>query len=78
MNEQSILHIDATPNASYPLRILITYRALCDSRYASTTDTNKDGPSAFIQMMNEMQEKRAVLLDRAICVLLKDLKGSRT
>ncbi len=67
--KQDILNIDATPDESYPLRILKVYRALCDARFSSTTDADKGEPSALIVQMNKWQEQRAALLDKAIEIL---------
>lgn len=60
VTQQPILHIDATPNEDYVLRILRAYRKNCDCRWASTE------PNALIDMMNERCDQRAALLDKAI------------
>ena len=63
--QQSIIHIDATPDADYVLRILKTYRENCDCKWTSGVD-NK-----LIKEMNKTQDKRAKLLDKAIKILEK-------
>lgn len=61
--QQPILHIDATPNEDYVLRILQAYRKNCDCRWASFK------PNALIDMMNEHCDQRAALLDKAIAAI---------
>lgn len=69
---QEILHIDATPNETYPLRILQAYRRLGDSKWSSSsTEINENHP--LIQAMNDAQEKRNALLDKAIEILATQL-----
>lgn len=65
--KQEVLHIDATPDEHYVLRILQAYRMNCDTRFATGTDGTCDNP--LFQMMNEHQEQRAKLLDEAIAKL---------
>ena len=60
-------HIDATPDEGYPLRILRAYRADCDARWADTSDGDVGNPLTVA--LNEMQDQRAVVLDRAIAAL---------
>jgi len=70
-NVKEVMNIDATPNEDYPLRILKTYRDLCDTRCSSITDffndMKEDNP--IIVMMNKNQEQRAKILDKAINIL---------
>lgn len=56
---QDFLHIDATPDADYPLRILRAYRQQCDVRTLTT-------PPELGEQMNEWQDHRAAILDKAI------------
>lgn len=65
INKQSIMHIDATPDKEYVLRILKAYRENCDCKWTSNLD-NK-----VIEETNKMQDKRAKLLDQAIEILEK-------
>lgn len=71
------MHVNATPDEEYPLRILRAYRADCDVLW--TDNTNSDEPlSVLHKMMNESQKERADILDKAIQVLTtkaKDTKG---
>ncbi len=73
LKNQSLLHIDATPDKTYPLRILQAYRRQCDTCFASTVtvNTDKDFPSILVQVMNDLQKQRAALLDDAIANLVK-------
>lgn len=64
-----ILHVDATPNEDYPLRILRAYRHNCDVVY-SPTDTTSKGIE-IINMMTQWNIERAEILDRAIATLEK-------
>ena len=65
VNGQTIQHIDGTPDSDYPLRILQAYRQNCDCQWSE--NTNDDEPTnPLLKLMNEMCDKRAKLLDRAI------------
>jgi hypothetical protein len=66
LTQQAIMHVDATPDEGYPLRILRAYRENCNCRWATTTDGAMD---ALCGMMNEMCDKRAAILDKAIARL---------
>ncbi len=61
--QEPIIHVDATPNEGYPLRILKAYRENCNCRFVSNYK------SPVIDLMNADCEKRAVLLDKAIAKL---------
>ena len=63
---EPIIHVDATPDEGYPLRILRAYRENCNCKWASSTDGNEEGLSPLCIVMNEACEKRAEILDRAI------------
>lgn len=58
-----VMYIDATPNEEYPLRILRAYRENCNCRWTSELE------NPLINMMNEMCEQRAEILDKAISIL---------
>mgnify|MGYP001558677985 CR=1 FL=1 len=60
---EALLHIDATPDKEYPIRILKAHRFYCDMRW------HADPPSAFCDEINRLQDERAKILDRAIAVL---------
>ena len=68
---QDLLHVDATPDPGYPLRILRAYRELCDAIWSDTTSgPDPSGPeNPMFKLMNQHQEQRARLLDRAIAIL---------
>lgn len=71
---QNILHIDSTPNEKYPLRILQAYRRMGDYKWSSTSG-EIDDDHILIRAMNDVQEKRNVLLDKAIEILSFELLG---
>lgn len=63
LTRQPVLHVDATPDSAYPLRILRAYRENCDYKFIA------DPQSPLITMMNEHNDQRAIILDRAIAIL---------
>ena len=69
LKPESILNVDATPDEDYPLRILKAYRQNCNSRYKTHGLSKKD--VKFWDMMNEWQDQRAKILDKAILKLLE-------
>ena len=70
LTQQPILYIDGTPNADYPIRILRAYRENCNCIWADTTE-GKGSENPMLKMMNEHNEQRAKLLDKAIALLEK-------
>lgn len=64
LTRDMILHIDGTPNAEYPLRILKTYRENCNSKWESNVVNNP-----ICDIMNKHQDQRARILDKAIEIL---------
>ena len=67
LTNEPLIWIDATPDEEYPLRILTTHRANCNSKWIAE-------PSNIVyDKMNEDQDKRAEILDRAIEVLECDI-----
>lgn len=69
INGTPILHVDATPDANYPLRILKAYHSNCDTRWVANP------PRVICEVLNKAQDERKKILDRAIAVLEKDLSG---
>ena len=67
INKQAIMHINATPDEGYVLRILKVYRENCECKWSS----NLDNP--LIVDMNKIQDERAKLLDKAIQILEENL-----
>jgi len=67
LTQQSIIHVDGTPDENYVLRILQAYRENCNCKWATGTDGSCDNP--MFQLMNEHQDQRAELLDQAISEL---------
>ena len=69
VTQEPIIHVDATPNEEYPLRILKAYRENCNCKFSETTNQGDQIISPLIKVMNEHNEKRAEILDRAIAKL---------
>lgn len=69
ITQQPIVHVDATPDNNYPLRILKAYRTNCDMKWAETTDIAATITNPLLLAMNEHQEQRAKILDDAILCL---------
>ena len=65
LTQEPIIHVDATPDEGYPLRILEAYRANCNCLFVS------DHYSPLLDAMNKNNKKRAEILDRAIEKLTK-------
>ena len=65
LEPQPILHVDLTPDADLPLRILRAYRHNCDQMWLA------DPPGEVWDIMNRDQLERAKLLDEAIATLEK-------
>lgn len=63
ITQEAILGVDGTPNREYPLRILRAHRENCNCKWVS------DSPNPLFDVMNEMCDQRAKILDAAIKVL---------
>jgi len=63
ITQEPLIHVDATPDDGYVLRILRAHRHNCDCKWVGT------GSNALIDVMNEACDKRAKLLDKAISIL---------
>lgn len=63
ITQEPVRFIDATPNDDYPLRILRAYRQNCNCKWLSTK------PNTLIDFMNDCNDKRAIILDKAIAKL---------
>lgn len=63
VSQEPILHIDSIPDIYYPLRILMAYRENCNCKFVSDLDNE------VVRLMNEANERRALLLDKAIELL---------
>ena len=75
LTQEPILHVDATPDEDYPLRILRAYRENCDCMWATTTDGKEDAASPLLVLMNEHNRKRAIILNKAILFLEKERRS---
>ena len=74
--QEPIIHVDCTPDADYPLRILRAHRENCNCRwevFGLDRSTHR-----ICDMMNEDCEKRARLLTFAIDVLQSAKKDGLT
>jgi hypothetical protein len=71
VTQQPIIHVDATPNDSYPLRILEAYRENCNCKWSVDTNDTED---IFCKFMNKQCDERAKILDKAIKILKRYLK----
>ena len=69
LTQQLILHVDATPDKDYPLRILKAYRENCNCRWSETFYPDLETTNPVLALMNQHQEQRAKLLDEAIKIL---------
>ena len=69
LTQQPIMHIDGTPDAAYPVRILRTYREQCNVRWE--VQGLDEAKTLIYETMNQHQRERAALLDVAIRVLQK-------
>ena len=63
VSQQPIIHVDATPDGGYALRILRAYLENARCKWVA------DPPNALCDAMNEDCDKRAALLDEAIRAL---------
>ena len=66
--QQPIIHVDATPDEDYQLRILRAYRQNCDCMFAEDTSGNEP-TNPILKQMNEDNRKRAEILDKSIALL---------
>lgn len=67
LRPEPLMHVDATPDENYALRILQAHRQNCNCKY-EVHGLDKNG-TKFWDMMNEIQDKRAETLDKAIKIL---------
>ena len=63
LSQEPLDFVNATPDDEYPLRILRAHRQNCDCRWIA------EPQSELADLMNEMDDKRAAILDRAIALL---------
>ena len=69
ITEQPIINVDATPNEDYPLRILKAYRETCNYQLVESSNPDALFSNPLLKVMNEHNNKRADILDRAIAKL---------
>ena len=66
--QEPIIHVDATPDKEYPLRILRAHRENCNVKWVCAVD-EKLNTHPLLVRMNKACDKRAEFLDRAIKIL---------
>lgn len=66
--QEPIIHVDATPNEEYPLRILRAYRENCNCKWVSQP------ANPLTDLMNATCDERAKILDKAIAILENNYK----
>lgn len=67
LTQEPILHLDMSPTSDLAVRILRIYRENCNCNWANDTNGKVNDP--MLQLMNENNKQRAVLLDEAIKIL---------
>lgn len=76
VTQEPIMNIDGTPDDGYALRILQAYRENCNCRWSSTNDPETEEKNTLLIYMNNLQDERAKLLDRAIRILERGTKSN--
>jgi hypothetical protein len=67
--QETLTHIDSTPDAEYPLRILRAQRSNCDCHFEVTGVGAKS--KVLWDMLNSHQDQRAKILDKALEILTR-------
>ena len=68
MTQEALRHVDATPDNMYPIRILQAHRENCNCKWSnSASEIETDNP--LLKLMNEQNDERAKILDKAISIL---------
>ena len=62
VNGEVLMHVDATPDQYYPIRILRAHRANCNCVWTGSNDV-------LMEYLNSLQKDRAKLLDEALRLL---------
>ena len=63
VTQEPLLNVDGTPDRDYPLRILRAHRENCNCKWVS------DKSNPLLDVMNDDCDRRAKILDHAICIL---------
>ncbi|KKN01215.1 hypothetical protein LCGC14_1129790 [marine sediment metagenome] len=71
LTQEPIQHVDCTPDAGYPLRILKAHRENYECRWECDGEMS-DGTKEMIAAINEGCAMRATLLDKAIAILERE------
>ena len=64
-NRETVRFIDATPDESYPIRILKAYRDACDEVWTDNS-AGREPSNPVCRLMAEAQKRRAAILDKAL------------
>ena len=68
MTQEALKHVNATPDNMYPIRILQAHRENCNCKWSnSASEIETDNP--LLKLMNEQNDERAKILDKAISIL---------
>lgn len=68
MTQEALRHVDATPDNMYPIRILQAHRENCNCKWSNSAGgIETDNP--LLKLMNEQNDERAKILDKAIEIL---------
>ena len=65
LTKEPLVHVDATPDKEYPLRILRAHRQNCDCNWTDNT-AGEEPMNPLLKTMNEHNKQRAEILDMAI------------
>lgn len=68
ITKEAVLYIDATPDKEYPIRILEAYLENANAMWI--VDGIEDNTKLIYDVMNKDQEKRIVILEKAISILM--------
>jgi len=68
ITQEALRHVNATPDEMYPIRILQAHRENCNCKWSNSAGgIETDDP--LLKLMNEQNDERAKILDKAISVL---------
>ena len=73
LTKQPLFHVDMTPDNNLAIRILQAYRHNCNVKWA--TNSNGDCDNPLFKLMNDHNDQRAIILDKAIEILIKEIEG---
>lgn len=71
--EEPIMHVDATPDPEYPVRILRAHRE--HQNYRWVVDSGSENLRELVAKMEAARRRRAQLLDEAIRILEQHMRS---